>query len=442
MADYEVAIHDSDQQLALECLQDLLFHKVGDITTGLTDLQTFQLLEMDFGFDIRSIILSALQDSSANVCDNMVAAVKKGIEDESEFFVRKAEDGAKAAFANASAHSYDEVVAAVEKGVENKSKFFTQKARAGAEAALTSLDIPTAITGGIQNNAANFITYAEKGSKKALAQTDLKAYAFAGAADALTAFDFVTPSKTGSLQALSTYDFVANAREGTKLAIEDKRGVLQEVATDGAGKAIIQTENTLVGYAQTAIGNKKEVITTAVEDAAVRMKLSTQEEVRVAILSAYSAYALALDNAKASLEQVVSRIINQTINLNDATVQYQVLLLSTSEAADRLSKTAEVFKDVVFTAERYASTVTDVLAIQELQKSVLDTTKVAINAISQLRSEWAGDRKELFDTMSEVRKLQDIGTKFDMAYKSLQVALGLTERVQEGIKMKAPEIIY
>jgi hypothetical protein len=62
--------------------------------------------------------------------------------------------------------------------------------------------------------------------------------------------------------------------------------------------------------------------------------------------------------------------------------------------------------------------------------------------MAQLRTEWANDRKELFDTMSDVRKLQDIGTKFDMAYKAFQTILGLAERVHEGVKLKNPEIIY
>jgi DNA repair ATPase RecN len=244
------------------------------------------------------------------------------------------------------------------------------------------------------------------------------------------------------LSALGTYDFVASACEGSKQAIDAKKSVFNAEAKSGAKSAISECGSDITGYAQAAIDNKKHVITSAAEQAITNKKVSSQEEVRVAILSAYNAYALALDSAKSSFGEVVSSVINQTINLNDATVQYQVLLLSASEAAERLAKTAEVFKDVVFTAERYASTVTDVLAIQRLQENVLDTTKAAINSISQLRNEWADDRKELFETMSDVRKLQDIGTKFDMAYKSLQVALGLTERVQEGIKMKSPEVVY
>jgi hypothetical protein len=241
---------------------------------------------------------------------------------------------------------------------------------------------------------------------------------------------------------LGTYDFIVNAREGAKKAIEDKREVIRNEALSGAKDAITESSSAVIGYAQLAIDNKKDVITLATEQALVNKKISTQEEVRVAILSAYSAYALALDNARSGFEEIISRVINQTVSLNDATVQYQVLLLSTSEAADRLVKTAEMFNDVVMTAERYASTVTDVLAIQQLQAGILDATKVAVNSMAQLRTEWANDRKELFDTMSDVRKLQDIGTKFDMAYKAFQTILGLAERVHEGVKLKNPEIIY
>lgn len=403
-ADYKNAIKNGNSMAALECLQDLMYHKVGDITSDLTDTQMAQMMEMEFGCNMQALVLAALQtmddDSNAGI------------------------------------------VSAVERGITNKGTFLTQKAKAGADSALSSLDVSASVISGIKSSSADLTSYAADGAQKAISKVDFKAHATSGATDALVAFDFKTPAKTGALAALGTYDFVANACEGSKQAIEAKRAALNEEAKSGAKSAISESGSVITGYAQSAIDNKKSVIVSAAEQAIVNKKVSSQEEVRVAILSAYSAYALALDNAKSGFEEVVSRIINQSVNLNDATVQYQVLLLSTSEAAERLTKTAEVFKDVVFTAERYASTVSDVLAIQELQKNVLDTTKAAINSISQLRAEWADDRKELFKTMSDVRKLQDIGTKFDMAYKSLQVALGLTERVQEGIKMKAPEVVY
>lgn len=403
-ADYKSAIRHGNFMVALECLQDLMYHKVGDITTDVTDTQMAQMMEMEFGCNMQALILAALQalDERSNAG----------------------------------------IVAAVEQGIVNKGNFLTQRAKAGAESAVSGLDVSASVMSGIKNSSADLTSYAADGAQKAINKVDFKAHATSGAADALVAFDFKTPAQTGALSALSTYDFVASAREGAKLAVDDKRAVFNAEAKSGAKSAISESGSALTGYAQSAIDNKKDVIISAAEQAIANKKVSSQEEVRVAILSAYSAYALALDNAKAGFEEVISRIINQSVNLNDATVQYQVLLLSTSEAAERLVKTADVFKDVVFTAERYASTVSDVLAIQELQKNVLDTTKAAINSISQLRSEWADDRKELFNTMSDVRKLQDIGTKFDMAYKSLQVALGLTERVQEGIKMKAPEVVY
>lgn len=390
--------------MALQCLQDLMFHKVGDITTGLTGTQISQMMEMEFGCNMQAIILDALAT----------------IEDQ----------------------NYASLVSAVEKGIENKATFFTQKSKAGAESAVANLDVSTSVKTGIREGSSDLISYAESGAKKALGKVDFKSYTMAGASDALTAFDFTIPAKVGSLSALSTYDFVESAKEGSGLAIEAKRNVLQSEAETGAQSAINSSESALIGYAQKAIDNKKNVMISAAEQAITNKGVSTQEEVRVAILSAYSAYALALDNAKAGFGEVISRIINQSVNLNDATVQYQVLLLSTSEAAERLVKTAEVFKEVVFTAERYASTVADVLAIQSLQQNVLDTTKAAINSMSQLRTEWADDRKELFDTMSDVRKLQDIGTKFDMAFKSLQIALGLAERVQEGVKMTQSNNVY
>lgn len=402
--DYKSAIKNGNSMVALECLQDLMYHKVGNITTDLTDKQMAQMMEMEFGCNMKALVLEALEtmDDSSNAG----------------------------------------VVAAVEKAITNNGAFFTEKAKAGADSALTGLDVSASVISGIQSISADIASYAADGAQKSINKVDFKAHATSGAADALAIFDFKTPVETGVLAALGTYDFVAKACEGSKRAIDAKRTVLNEEAKSGAKSAISESGSVITGYAQSAIDNKKTVIVSAAEQAITNKRVSSQEEVRAAILSGYNAYALALDNAKAGFEEVVSRIINQSINLNDATVQYQVLLLSTSEAAERLVKTTEVFKDVVFTAERYASTVLDVLAIQELQKNVLDTTKIAINAISQLRTEWAGDRKELFNTMSDVRKLQDIGTKFDMAYKSLQVALGLTERVQEGIKMKAPEVIY
>lgn len=403
-ADYKSAIKNGNSMVALECLQDLMYHKVGDITSDLTDTQMAQMMEMEFGCNMQALVLAALQtmddDSNAGI------------------------------------------VSAVEKGITNKGTFLTQKAKNGAESALSDLDVSASVVSGIKSSAVDLTSYATDGAQKAIAKVDFQNHAASGAADALLAFDFKTPAKTGALSALGTYDFVASACEGSKQAIDAKKSVFNAEAKSGAKSAISECGSDITGYAQAAIDNRKNVITSAAEQAITNKKVSSQEEVRVAILSAYNAYALALDNAKSSFQEVISSVINQTINLNDATVQYQVLLLSTSEAAERLAKTAEVFKDVVFTAERYASTVTDVLAIQRLQENVLDTTKAAINSISQLRTEWADDRKELFETMSDVRKLQDIGTKFDMAYKSLQVALGLTERVQEGIKMKSPEVIY
>jgi predicted nucleic acid-binding Zn-ribbon protein len=381
-----------------------MYHKVGDITSDLTDTQIAQMMEMEFGCNMQALVLAALQTMD----DNSNAGI----------------------------------VSAVEKGITNKGTFLTQKAKAGAESALSDLDVSASVVSGIKSSAVDLTSYATDGAQKAIAKVDFQNHAASGAADALLAFDFKTPAKTGALSALGTYDFVASACEGSKQAIDAKKSVFNAEAKSGAKSAISECGSDITGYAQAAIDNKKHVITSAAEQAITNKKVSSQEEVRVAILSAYNSYALALDSAKSSFEEVVSSVINQTINLNDATVQYQVLLLSASEAAERLAKTAEVFKDVVFTAERYASTVTDVLAIQRLQENVLDTTKAAINSISQLRNEWADDRKELFETMSDVRKLQDIGTKFDMAYKSLQVALGLTERVQEGIKMKSPEVVY
>lgn len=403
-ADYKGAIASGDSMCALSCLQDLMYHKVGDITKGVTDTQMAQMMEMEFGCNMQALLYSTLNSWDIGSSPGLVSAVEEGITNKGNFLTQKAKDGAKSAFAN--------------------------------------LDLSESIISGIKDCSTDLIDNATEGATKALGKVDFGLFAQNGAAIALSSFDFKEPARIGASTALSKYNFVDNAKEGAKLAIDDKRTTIKDEAANGANIAIQQSASKITGYAQSAIGNAKSVITSAAEQAIVNRRVSTQEEVRNAILAAYSSYALALDNAKSSFKETISQVINQTVNLNDATVQYQVLLLSTSEAADRLVTTAESFKDVVFTAERYASTITDVLAIQQLQQSVLDTTKVAINSISQLRSEWATDRKELFDTMSDVRKLQDVGTKFDMAYKSLQVALDLTERIQEGIKMKSPEIVY
>lgn len=439
-ADYKLAVATGNSMVALECLQDLMYHKVGDITQGVTDTQMSQMMEMEFGCNMQAIVLAALATLDEASSAGLVAAVEKGVTNKSEFFVQSAKSGVESAMDDPDVS--ESMVAVVEQGVNNKSNFFIQKAKSGVESAISDLDVSESVVEGIKSCSTEFADYAETGARKALGKVDFKSYAQNGTSDALASFNFKAPAKVGALEALGTYNFVSSAFEGAKQAIESKRDVIQSESQSGANLAIQESASVITGYAQKAINNEKEVITSATERALTNCKVSTQEEVRVAILSAYNAYALALDNAKSGFNEVVSRVVNQTVNLNDATVQYQVLLLSTADTAERLVTTAETFRDVVFTAERYASTITDVLAIQQLQQTVLDTTKVAINSITQLRAEWAGDRKELFDTMSDVKKLQDIGTKFDMAYKSLQVALGLTERVQEGIKMKSPEIEY
>lgn len=406
---------------ALAALREFLAFKVGDISKGLSDTQITQLGEVQYNSNIQGIVMAAI--SASDIAGDL---------SEDEDFLAAVASAVKTKLGGSMLSKVD-VQSACSDALADSAPSIVETA---LDKKISDTRLETAVTSGIESK--RTALKSDTATVMDNMQSKVETWSKTGAINGIraSADEIKSDVKSGISEKQS--DFTNWAKAGASNAITAKRPDIKS-DTSEAVLAAFASANFKTGVLDT-IGSEEGLNT--MKRVSSFCDLATNETVRTAINSAYSQYAIALANAKSQFGDIVDSIINQSIKLNEATVQYQSLLIAAKEAAEKLNNTVELFQAANLSAERYASLVTDVLSVAQLQKAVQDNILNMNASIRQLYESWSKDRDKLYDTMEDVRKIQDVNSKIDIAYKAILSLTSVTERVQEGLKMRTPDIKY
>lgn len=172
------------------------------------------------------------------------------------------------------------------------------------------------------------------------------------------------------------------------------------------------------------------------ETAAIQVSVaSLPPYIDASVKRAYSESVTFIRDALNQVSALITSLGNAALDNLESNVAYQKLIVDTRSAVDKLADISVFFRDYMMSAERYLATLSDCISIQQLQKSIVDSSERLIGQVTQLSRDWASDRAKLYaatESISATNRADFISRAVNDAIRSLCEVASVT---QEGIKM-------